>query len=387
MGCSCSTSSGGRRCSHTPRALGGTKSTAQSLLTDKNAVHSAHKRHGKMMKVLITGTEQTGKTTVSKAMKIALSGGLTKEEMDPIRSQIHANLLQIMQTSVAYMEELKMSFADSSLTGRCKNLQEEVVGPTGHLDSTVFNLIEDLWKDSQVKECFEKVRTAHQFISDGAEYLLTNIQRYRAEKFDLTDSDILNVHLFHTDISELYFTFWKYEYAMYDFSSHSPLNEILFSKFNNVEFVVFCASLADYDVEDEESSDAVGSSTDEASSPSPRTTNRMHKSLELFDRFCQSSFIQNTFVWLILNKKDLFRHKLIHTPLTVCFPDYKGKRTDAPAACNYIKQKFRSLHPRRNDLFVYVMCATDVSGLPKFKKAFERASECRSLDDYGLLAS
>ena len=50
----------------------------------------------------------------------------------------------------------------------------------------------------------------------------------------------------------------------------------------------------------------------------------MHESMKLFDSICNNKWFVETSIILFLNKKDLFEVKIKTSPLTVCFPEYKG---------------------------------------------------------------
>lgn len=50
----------------------------------------------------------------------------------------------------------------------------------------------------------------------------------------------------------------------------------------------------------------------------------MQESLKLFDSICNSTWFADIHFILFLNKKDLFAEKIHRSPLTVCFPEYKG---------------------------------------------------------------
>jgi len=52
--------------------------------------------------------------------------------------------------------------------------------------------------------------------------------------------------------------------------------------------------------------------------------NRMQESMQLFDSICNNKWFTDTSIILFLNKKDLFVEKIQTSPLTLCFPEYKG---------------------------------------------------------------
>ena len=80
--------------------------------------------------------------------------------------------------------------------------------------------------------------------------------------------------------------------------------------FEGVTSIIFCVALSGYDLvlaEDEE-------------------MNRMMESMKLFDSICNNKWFVETSIILFLNKKDLFEDKIRHSPLSICFPEYKGMK-------------------------------------------------------------
>jgi hypothetical protein len=65
-----------------------------------------------------------------------------------------------------------------------------------------------------------------------------------------------------------------------------------------------------------------------------------------------------------MNKEDLFKEKIKHTDLNVCFPDYKGGK-DETAALNYIKQVFLSKNkfPEKKTFYIHVTVATNTENI------------------------
>jgi hypothetical protein len=53
----------------------------------------------------------------------------------------------------------------------------------------------------------------------------------------------------------------------------------------------------------------------------------MIESTKLFDSICNSKWFVETSIILFLNKNDLFEEKIKKSPLTICFPEYKGTST------------------------------------------------------------
>ncbi|KAJ7232887.1 G protein alpha subunit CIG1 [Mycena rebaudengoi] len=96
--------------------------------------------------------------------------------------------------------------------------------------------------------------------------------------------------------------------------------------FENVEAILFCASLSDYDqmlYEDE-------------------SGNHLQEALTKFDSICNSRWFVKTNIILCLNI-DTFAEKLEGSPLANYFPDYMGGNNYG-AACDYLLHRFESLN-------------------------------------------
>ena len=131
-----------------------------------------------------------------------------------------------------------------------------------------------------------------------------------------------------------------------------------------VDAVIFCVSMADYDLNLRE--DGV--------------TNRMRESLELFQETCRNPFFSKLYVFLLLNKMDLFEEKIkVKDPKDYGFDDYTGGK-DKEAAKRYFAGKFKACHADHSKLFVNDSIAVRSS---KVKFVFEsiRAEILRDILD------
>jgi hypothetical protein len=116
--------------------------------------------------------------------------------------------------------------------------------------------------------------------------------------------------------------------------------------FDKVTAVIFCVALSEYDQalrEDEQQ-------------------NRMKESLLLFDEICNSIWFRNVAFVLFLNKDDLFREKIAHVDLNVCFPLYTGgKNYDAAVA--FIRDRFVEMNSSPHALYPHVTCAVSTENV------------------------
>ena len=93
--------------------------------------------------------------------------------------------------------------------------------------------------------------------------------------------------------------------------------------FDDSTAVIFVASLTEYDMV-------------LAEDPS---MNRMKESIRVFGQIVNNRFLKGSAIILFLNKSDLMATKLKKelSPLTICFPYYKGDPFNYEETTNYIK--------------------------------------------------
>lgn len=64
----------------------------------------------------------------------------------------------------------------------------------------------------------------------------------------------------------------------------------------------------------------------------------------LFESICNSQWFLSTSIILFLNKTDLFKQKLLTTPVKKYFPDYTGEERNYNSAYQYFKESFVRLN-------------------------------------------
>lgn len=76
-----------------------------------------------------------------------------------------------------------------------------------------------------------------------------------------------------------------------------------------------------------------------------RESNQMQEALMLFDSICNSRwFIKNTAMILFLNKLDLFKERILLSPIRDYFPEYEGDESDFCASKSFFRDKFVALN-------------------------------------------
>lgn len=87
--------------------------------------------------------------------------------------------------------------------------------------------------------------------------------------------------------------------------------------------------------------------------------NRMMESLLLFDSVVNSRWFMRTSIILFLNKVDIFKQKLVRSPMANYFPDYSGGN-DVNKAAKYLLWRFNQVNRAHLHLYpqyVYGSCS------------------------------
>jgi hypothetical protein len=143
-----------------------------------------------------------------------------------------------------------------------------------------------------MKEVFSR-RSEFQ-LNDSAEFYFDNVERLSADGYLPTTDDVLRSRVRTTGIVQSDFEIKKMPFSMFDVGGQRNERRKWIHCFDNVDAVVFVASLSEFDqnlYEDE-------------------TKNRLDEALELFQQIVGSKWFLNTSMILFLNKKDLFEKKL-----------------------------------------------------------------------------
>ena len=157
------------------------------------------------------------------------------------------------------------------------------------------------------QHCFSRSREYQ--LNDSAAYYLNQLDRIASPHYVPSQQDVLRTRVKTTGIIETQFNFKGLHFKMFDVGGQRSERKKWIHCFEGVTAIIFCVALSGYDLvlaEDEE-------------------MNRMMESMKLFDSICNNKWFVETSIILFLNKKDLFEEKIRHSPLTICFPEYKGK--------------------------------------------------------------
>jgi len=321
--------------------------SAESKEIDRQ-LREASLRKRRELKLLLLGTGGSGKSTIAKQMKVIHLNGYTDTEKTLYTEFVHLNIYQGFKALVRAMDELKRYPADE-LLGLCDQLRTLTVHH-GNIEMTesMGRQLEQLWADPVVKEVWKKSPVARQ--EESAIYFFENLARCCASGYVPSLEDVLHVRIKTTGIKEISFAFKGFTFRVVDVGGQRSERRKWIHCFQDVTAVLYVVSLADYDLTMEEDP----------------TTNRLTESLDLFNKVVNNAFFVNVDVVLFLNKKDVFRQKIVATPITECFREWPANKDphSYDAAVSYLSGKFAEANAgKTRKIYTHETCATDTSNV------------------------
>jgi len=296
----------------------------------------------KIIKMLLLGAGESGKSTIFKQMKVINKDGYTEKEKKDYIGTVHSNVCQSMNAMVGAFEKLGVETGDLQPTIE----QYKAAAGDEKLSPDLGKLISFLWASEKMRELFKR-RNEFQ-LNDSAEFYFSEVDRLSQPGYMPTTDDILRSRVRTTGIVQSDFKIKTMNFAMFDVGGQRNERRKWIHCFDNVNAVVFVASLSEFDqvlYEDE-------------------TKNRLDEALELFAQIVNSKWFKDTSLILFLNKCDLFEKKLAEgKQMQDYVKAYSGPNEMKPAS-EYIKQEFmkRNRNPDKS-IFAHVTTAINTSNV------------------------
>eukprot|EP00457_Paulinella_chromatophora_P009419 gb/GEZN01009486.1/.p1 GENE.gb/GEZN01009486.1/~~gb/GEZN01009486.1/.p1 ORF type:complete len:362 (-),score=47.58 gb/GEZN01009486.1/:149-1234(-) len=333
----------------------------------ENMMDKDDKAADMVKKLLLLGAGESGKSTIFKQMKGIYGGGWSEKDCTPYTATVYSNVVTSIQTLITMSVELKKYSAEGTdvsphLLQACQAIQS--LEDSAEIDEHIAKLIHDVWWDEGIQKTW--VYRSMYYLTDSAGFFLDKILDIGRRGYIPTEQDVLRCRIRTTGIQEKEFEIGNTHFKIYDVGGQRNERKKWIHCFSGVHAVLFVAALSGYDMVLYEDQD----------------TNRMHEALDLFDEICNSRYFRKTAMVLFLNKRDLFYEKIVHVPLTECFPDYTGAERDYDAAVNYIKDRFLDKSQFKQTITVHITCATEKNNVMKVFVAVKAAVLQQSLDEW-----
>ncbi|XP_055372518.1 guanine nucleotide-binding protein G(o) subunit alpha-like [Condylostylus longicornis] len=308
------------------------------------------KERPKILKILLLGAGESGKSTLVKQMKIIHSDGFTQSELSAFRPTVLDNLLSSMKFVLTGMGLLRINLEHAINKGyaeivlaspSCFDMEFRIIGK-------VRNALKLLWKDRGIR--LAVARGYDYELNDSALYLFENMDRILEENYIPTATDVLRARVRTNGIIETNFRMNDAIISMYDVGGQRSQRNKWVYCFEDVRAVLFVVALSGYDMTLLEDS----------------SVNRLEESLNLFEQILINPFFKNASFVLFLNKLDLFREKIMSTKrhLRIFFPEYKGPDRNIDQAALFIQNKFLGRnHNSRRIICPHFTTATDTANI------------------------
>ncbi|CAI2355082.1 unnamed protein product [Caenorhabditis sp. 36 PRJEB53466] len=307
---------------------------------------TAKKDDESVIKLLLLGAGESGKSTVLKQMKIIHDDGFSQEESIEKRNVVCANTIQAMGALLDGMKQLRVDFSNRMCNAHEKLIRETLTDKTefAPFNDAMYTALVDLWADKGVQSVYEQRELF--YLHDSAKYFFDSIDRMNAVGYVPTENDILHTRIPTMGVIEVRFKMKGKVFRVFDVGGQRSQRKKWIHCFDDAKALIYVASLSEFDqvlLED-------------------NTTNRMLESIQLFKQVVNNKYFVNTSVILFLNKKDIFEEKIVtkKRSLSIAFDAYTGPAEDMEAAIQFVEKKYKGVSDNKEkNIYCHQTCATD----------------------------
>ncbi|CAI4221623.1 unnamed protein product [Auanema sp. JU1783] len=299
-------------------------------------------RRKKILKLLLLGPGESGKSTTLKQIRIIHDQGFSEEERKAKKEIIYANLLGGVSDVITYMESNDVNYQIPNSKDYSKVIRKfcDERRTDMELTNDMFDAIERILIDPALQQTLV---TNPEIADDSTRYFFQNFDRIREKDYIPTQDDILKSRVPTSGVVQFSFLIKTFTFRVFDVGGQKAQRRKWIHIFDDVHAVLFITSLSEYNQQLAEDN----------------TINRMLDSIDLFDQICNNEWFCNTAMILFLNKIDLFAEKIQLFPITVALKNYKGKQEYRPSL-DYITKKFKQANKNsKRSIYIHETCATD----------------------------
>ncbi|XP_068435188.1 guanine nucleotide-binding protein G(o) subunit alpha-like [Clinocottus analis] len=303
-----------------------------------------------VVKILMLGAAESGKSTLIKQIKIIHSQGFSKQELLSFKPAVMDNLLTSMKFVLHGMGMLRINLANkkNKMSARSILSCSQCLGDDQELLPFVAHAVCALWADQGVRAAAAR---GYEFeLNDSALYFFENISRIISPKYVPTETDVLRVRVRTCGIIETQFQHNEIVFRLYDVGGQRSERRKWLGCFDCIQAVLFVVALSSYDMTQTED-------------PS---RNQLQESLQLFTSICTNTVFMSTSLILLMNKTDLFRDKILHSGRHLRFylSSYKGADAEVDAAAHHITAMFSSCNGSSDKpVYHHFTTATDTTNV------------------------
>ncbi|KAI8615491.1 guanine nucleotide binding protein, alpha subunit [Chytriomyces sp. MP71] len=319
-----------------------------------------------IVKILLLGAGETGKSTILKQMKLIHGVGFTEDERTTFRSVLLLNIMTCAKTLVKAMKTLQIPYSFDASTVQ---IQAVVAGEGNEGTSMpieVQDAIKVIWTDPGVRYCYSR-NNEYQLL-DSCSYFLDNFDRILSPDYTPTDQDILASRVMTTRVTEINFRVQEVPFKVFDLGGQRSERKKWVPYFDDVKAIMFLVAISAYDQVCYEDN----------------STNRMIESMTLFSSVCNHQAFKTTAMMVFMNKIDIFKTKLKSSPIANYFPTFTGSNTYENASDFFSKQFVTLNKSPEKKIYVHYTWATDTNQMTKVLSTVNHIILSSNMDDSGL---
>ena len=196
----------------------------------------------RIIKLLVLGTGESGKSTVFKQMKILYS---VPDPPSKFVMICRANLFSNAHAVVEGMKRLKIEFKDEAAKAASDIIA--AVPPDGNPENieTLSAPLKTMYKDAGVMEAIE--RAAEYQLNDSTVYFWERCDEICKADYMPTEQDVLRARVRTTGIVQQNFQIKDKKYTMFDVGGQRNERRKWIHCFDNVTAVIFVTAISEYD--------------------------------------------------------------------------------------------------------------------------------------------
>ncbi|XP_058509811.1 guanine nucleotide-binding protein G(o) subunit alpha-like [Solea solea] len=303
-----------------------------------------------VVRILMLGAAESGKSTLIKQIKIIHSHGFSKQELITFKPAVLDNLLTSMKFVLRGMGMLRINLANKKNKVHARSILScgQCFGDDQELLPFMAHAFCALWADQGVQAAAAR---GYEFeLNDSALYFFENMSRIIIPNYIPTEADILRVRVRTCGVIETQFQVNDTIFRLYDVGGQRSERRKWLSCFDRIQVMLFVVALSSYDMTLMEET----------------SVNRLQESLELFTSVCTNPGFNNTSLILFMNKTDLFREKILRSGRHLRFylSNFTGADGDVDAAAHHITALFSSCnHSPDKPVYHHFTTATDTNNV------------------------
>ncbi|KAH7680277.1 G protein alpha subunit 3, partial [Aphelenchoides avenae] len=207
-----------------------------------------HLAQQKVVKLLLLGAGECGKSTVLKQMRILHDHGFSEEEMQKQKAVVYNNTVQAMAIILRGMSQLNIPFDNPSLESDARTILDVVKRgeESEPIPQDVARALIKLWQDKSVHATAYNRGNEYQ-LPESASHFLDSVERIAAPDYKPTEQDILLSRIKTTGIVEVKFKMKNVDFRVFDVGGQRSERKKWIHCFEDVNAIIFIAAISEYD--------------------------------------------------------------------------------------------------------------------------------------------